>query len=146
MITFLFKFAFAATTALLVSACGQPASTDSSYSGDGENELMSPILPPTNEGEPFTVESDPRANYRLLRWTRMRNGNIEAVTRRDGPSGTSFARREIDCRTRLFRYLGEGDALDDALKDSKNIGEMTDLVSGSIADVTVTVTCARATK
>jgi len=107
-------------------------------------EAMSPSLPPTNEGTPFSVSSDSQASYRLVTWSPMPNGHIQALTRRDGPSGTSFARREIDCDGRLFRYLGEGDTREQAMRDSPNIGEMSDLVPDSIADVTVRVVCEKA--
>ena len=98
------------------------------------------------EGTPFDVPSDPRASYRLLKWSKMQNGNLEAVTVREGPSGTSFARREIDCENQTFRYLGEGDTLSEAMRDSPNIGEMSGLVEGSIAAVTVDVVCSQARK
>jgi hypothetical protein len=84
-------------------------------------------------GESVPVPSDPNASYRLLEWRAMPNGHREAVTRRDGPSGTSFSRREIDCSGRQFRYLGEGDTIEDARTDSASIGEMEDLVAGSIS-------------
>jgi len=77
-----------------------------------------------NASERIPVASDPRADHRLLNWTRMSNGNVEAVTRRDGPSGTRFARREIDCGARTFRTLGEGDTLGEALADVPSPGFM----------------------
>src|SRR6185503_14602308 len=62
-----------------------------------------------DDGVPFEVASDPNASYRLLKWSRMKNGNIEAVTVREGPYERDFARKEINCRSRTYRGLGEGE-------------------------------------
>jgi hypothetical protein len=112
--------------------------------GSAMDGFDSPALPPTAEGEPVSVPSDPGATYRLLRWSRLPNGNLEAVTRRDGSSGTSFARREIDCRAMTFRYLGEGDTLEQALADSPNPGQMGELTSQSISTYVSEFVCRKA--
>jgi hypothetical protein len=111
-----------------------------------ESLQLSPSQPDTAEGEPFDVDSDPRAHYRLLKWSPLKSGHIEAITRRDGPSGTSFTRLEIDCENRLFKVPGEGDTRDDAMRDSPNPGDWADLVPGSIKDVTVSLVCRRVGK
>lgn len=88
----------------------------------------------SREGAPIPVRSDPaRASYYLLGWQEMPNGNREALTRRDGRSGTSYARREINCRANTFRYLGEGDTRAEAEADAPNRGRMAELVPGSIS-------------
>lgn len=97
-----------------------------------------------SEGESISVPSDPGASYRLLKWSRLSNGNLEAISRRDGSSGTSFARREIDCDALTFRYLGEGDTLDEALVDSPNPGEMSALTDQSISTYVSKFTCDKA--
>lgn len=47
------------------------------------------------------------------------------------------------CDVPSFRYIGEGDTLDQADQPAPNPGEMSDLVEGSISDVAVKVACAR---
>ena len=99
-------------------------------SGDG---FDSPTLPSTTDGKVIEVASDLGVAYRLLKSKKMRNGNLEILTRRDGSSGTSFARREVDCGSMTFRYLGEGDSLAEAQQDGPNPGEMTEAMSTSIS-------------
>ncbi len=100
---------------------------------DSAEGFDSPKLPPATEGKPINVVSDPGVTYHLLESSKMPNGNLEIVTRRDGSSGTSFARREVDCDAMTFRYLGEGDSLAEAKHDSPNIGEMSEAMSTSIS-------------
>jgi hypothetical protein len=97
-------------------------------------------------GEPVPVPSDPRARYWLLDWSRMSNGNLEVLTRRSGPSGVSYARREIDCGAMTFRYLGEGDSVAEARQDSPNPGGMGELVGGSISTEVSQFVCRKAGK
>jgi hypothetical protein len=89
--------------------------------------------PTAVQGEVIAVPSDPGASYRLLSWSRLANGNLQAITRREGSSGVSYARREIDCDAMTFRYLGEGDTLAEAIGDSPNPGSMAELTPESIS-------------
>jgi hypothetical protein len=73
--------------------------------------------------QPIPVPSDPRARYEAVSVDKRRDGLVEIITRRQGPSGTSFARREVDCRQRLFRYIGEGDTLEQAKRPAPNWSE-----------------------
>lgn len=82
--------------------------------------------------QPISVPSDPRARYEALEIAPRRNGLLEIVTRRDGPSGTSFAVREVDCRGDRFRYVGEGDTLVEA-KRRTDSNRLAPLVEGSIS-------------
>ncbi|MGQ0558611.1 MAG: zinc ribbon domain-containing protein [Sphingosinicella sp.] len=68
-------------------------------------------------GEFIHVPSDPRATYRLLEWRTLPNGNRESLSRRDGPSGTYYTVREIDCGAMQFRYLGEGETISEARRN-----------------------------
>jgi hypothetical protein len=112
--------ALAAALLLVLSACG----------GDDHESRAAVEM----EGELIPVRGDPvRATYQLLSWSELPNGHRVALTRRDGRSGTSYARREIDCRGRGFRYLGEGDTRQQAEADSPNPGPMAELVPGSIS-------------
>jgi hypothetical protein len=44
-------------------------------------------------------------------------GRNLVVSRRAGPSGTSFAAREINCQNETFRYVAEGDTVEDMKKN-----------------------------
>lgn len=92
-------------------------------------------------GTPFDVPSDSKARYALLNVVKSTGGLIIATTRRDGSSGPSFARREIDCAAQTYRYIGEGDTLDQANLPAPNPGEMSELVTGLISDVSVKFAC-----
>lgn len=136
---------------LLIGRCAGGADEADSPTGKSKmdtdmstDDFGSPTLPPTTEGEAVSVPSDPSATYRLLRWSRLPNGNLEAVTRRDGSSGTSFARREIDCGAMTFRYLGEGDTLEQALANGPNPGEMAELTTQSISTYVSEFVCRKA--
>jgi hypothetical protein len=125
---------------MVIGKCAGPDETQEPLNGNVLTDtgmsvggFDSPTLPPATQGEAVSVPSDPGATYRLLRWSPLPNGNLEAVTRRDGRSGTSFARREIDCDAMTFRYLGEGNTMDEALADSPNPGQMGELTSQSIS-------------
>jgi hypothetical protein len=116
---------------LTIVACGEPWA-----------EQVRPAASP-EEGDAIPVTSDPGATYHLLRWSMMPNGNREALTRRDGPSGTSYARREIDCEARTFRYLGEGETQAEAEADAPNPGRMGELIPPSISAQVADYVCAR---
>jgi hypothetical protein len=102
----------------------------SSVSEVGKDKIVSaapasPEISPTVEAAPvlgsqdeeISVPSDSGAQYKLISWNALPNGNREAVTFRHGPSGDSYARREIDCSAMTFRYLGEGTTLSEASVD-----------------------------
>lgn len=128
------RSAFLMAASLLVTACG----------GDPQYAESPPVADIEREGEPVPVAGDPAgASYQLIRWSEMPNGHREALTRRDGSSGTSYARREIDCAGRRFRYLGEGDTRQEAEGDSPNPGELAELVSGSISSEVADFVCAK---
>ena len=92
---------------------------------------------------PVKVRSDPSATYHLLRISKLPNGNLQVLTRRVGKSGTSFARREVNCRAMTFRYLGEGDTLKQALRNAPNRGQMTEAMSTSISGEVSRFACRR---
>jgi hypothetical protein len=98
------------------------------------------------EGFAIAAPSDPNASYRILKISKMSNGNIEVISRRDGTSGTSYARREIDCNAYKYRYLGEGDALAEAEQDSSNIGNMSELTGTSASSDVANAACKKGTR
>lgn len=87
-------------------------------------------------GKPYKIESDPAATYYNLEFGG--SGALRTiVTKREGKSGTSYAKREIDCNARTFRYLGEGDTLAEAKRTKGNfpMGPLTDRsISSYVAD------------
>jgi hypothetical protein len=73
----------------------------------------------------------------------MSNGHFEVVSRRDGSSGTSYARREVDCKSNSTRYLGEGDTYAQALETSSTLDPMSRAVEGSISSEIAIQACLR---
>jgi hypothetical protein len=134
----------ALTLGATVAACSQ-SPEEKAFDTPSADEIPAPQGMPTGSaasGMPFNVPSDMNARYSLLSVTKGKGGNIVATTRREGSSGTSFARREIDCAAQTYRYIGEGDTLLEANQPVPNPGEMATLVDGSISDVTVKFACA----
>src|SRR3546814_12020848 len=64
-----------------------------------EAEERATVAEPATEGFSIPSPSDPKASYRIVKISKMPNGHLEVTNRRDGTSGTSFSRREIDCRS-----------------------------------------------
>lgn len=94
-------------------------------------------------GTEIQVPSDMRARYWMVEGQRVTATILQIITRRDGPSGRSFAFRQIDCDKREFRYLGEGDTLEEA-KVGKNFVAtgMESLVPQSISTYIADFACA----
>jgi hypothetical protein len=78
------------------------------------------------------VPTDLKAKYTVVDVKRVGGGKAEITTRRDGPSGTSYAKRLVDCGSMRFKYLGEGDTMEE-LSRSKPSPNMGPLVTGSIS-------------
>jgi hypothetical protein len=91
------------------------------------------IITPVSASNPIPVPSDPKARYSLISKKTMRNGNLEVISEREGPSGKSFSRREIDCNKMQFRYLGDGRTLQAASASSKSLDPMGPLSDRSIS-------------
>ena len=114
-------------------------SSDSTVPASGSSRPMGQ----SQLSEPFEVSSDPGVDYNLISWKKLSNGNVEATTERRGPSGTSYARREIDCAARMFRYLGEGSTLQEAQEDRSD-PDMSPLTDQSISSIAAAFICAKA--
>jgi hypothetical protein len=111
-----------------------------------EEGLDSPKLEPTTEGFAISAPSDPGASYRILKIKKRGNGNLEVLSRRDGPSGTSFARREINCKAYTYRYLGEGDTRADAEKNGSSPSSMSELTGTSASADVANAACRKGVK
>jgi hypothetical protein len=114
------------------------------YLSDEPSTTTVPLAPPAGtQGElsgEISVPSDPNSRYFALE----RGGTATMptiTTRRVGPSGTSYSRREYDCRAQTFRYLGEGDSREE-MEASQPQRDMTPLVSGSISYYVGRAACA----
>jgi len=80
--------------------------------------------------ERISVPSDSKATYDSV-LIKPINGNLLVITKRTGPSGVSFASREIDCKSSTFRYTGTGDTFNEMIAnapyhDTERMGPLTD--------------------
>lgn len=79
----------------------------------------------------LSVPSDPKAQFFVLE-----KGGSGAertiVTKRVGPSGTSYSKRLYDCKNNTVKYLGSGDSLAE-MASSEPDPKMGPIVEGSIA-------------
>jgi hypothetical protein len=90
-------------------------------------------------GPTVPVWSDPKATYTDEGSGELANGNLWIITRRDGPSGVSFSKREIDCAAETFRYMAEGDALNSmSASNDATLGQLTE---GSISTLVSDYAC-----
>lgn len=77
------------------------------------------------------VPSDPKAQFFIL--DKKNNGYERTIiTKRVGPSGTSYSKRLYDCKDNTVKYLGTGDSLAE-MESSKPDPKMGPIVQGSIA-------------
>ena len=85
------------------------------------------------------VPSDPKANYAIV----IKNiSDFKAIiSRRQGPSGTSWAVREVNCTNKSFRYIGEGDTLNEAMANLHTRDDMSPVIPGSISYYIVNAAC-----
>lgn len=111
-------------------------------SGSPLMEVDAPATPAASEdqkGARIEVWSDANAKYTDQGSGVLDNGNLWLITRRDGPSGVSYAKREIDCGAGEFRYTQEGDTLE-SMSDVKD-AEMAPLTEGSISTLVSDYAC-----
>ena len=78
------------------------------------------------------VPSDPKATCKVLNITRKPGGLVEITTERQGPSGTSYTRRLVNCTSQTFKYTGDADTLE-GLNQINAADPMGELVPGSIS-------------
>ncbi|WP_230467978.1 hypothetical protein [Biostraticola tofi] len=78
------------------------------------------------------IPTDIKAEYTVLE--KGGKGNFKAiVTKRVGPSGTSFSKRLYDCSNHTVKYLGEGDTFEE-MQSSSPHSDMAPIFDESIAD------------
>ncbi len=95
------------------------------------------------KAEKISVPSDPSASYTLLEFEVKQNMIAHITTQRDGRSGRSFSKREVDCGAYQFRYLGDGDTMAQ-MNASRPDPQLSPLVRGSISEVISSYVCRKA--
>lgn len=112
----------------------------------GKDSLITPsAVVPRVEGTPFSVPSDPNAQFYLLAQT-SEGSHAFITTKRVGTSGTTYSVREYDCAAYRVRYLGTADTRAAALSqatDPAKWGRFADVVPGAIADYVGQKACRR---
>ena len=90
---------------------------------------------------PLAVPTDTKATYTVLE-VGGKFPDRTIVTKRVGPSGTSYSKRLYNCNNSTVKYLGSGDTLADMAK-SKPDPRMGPIVPRSIADYVGKRACKR---
>jgi hypothetical protein len=80
---------------------------------------------------PLSVPSDPKARFFVLE-KGGKGAERTIVTKRVGPSGTSYSKRLYNCTNSTVKYLGSGDSLGE-MASSRADRNMAPIVQGSIA-------------
>lgn len=87
----------------------------------------------------YRIPSDPKATYEVLEKTGKGKKRI-ITTKRTGPSGASYSKREYDCELAKVRYIETGETLQE-MQSSKLDSKLTGIVDGSIASYIGGVAC-----
>ncbi|WP_040903933.1 hypothetical protein [Yokenella regensburgei] len=78
-----------------------------------------------------SVPTDTKASYTIL--DKTRNGDIATITtKREGPSGVSYSKRQYDCNAWTVKYLGDGESIEQ-MNSSAPDPNMAPIVDRSIA-------------
>lgn len=86
------------------------------------------------------VPSDPGVNYAIVVQD-YGGGTKSVVTKRDSKSGTSYSIREVNCNSETFRYMGEGDTLEEAISNLDDTQSMSPVTNGSISYYILKAAC-----
>ncbi len=93
--------------------------------------------------EQILVPSDFRATYTAVDVRQVGDRQVEIITRREGTSGISFAKRLVDCQTMRFKYLASDGETLEALNRATPDPKMSPLFPGSISDAVSQYACRR---
>ncbi|WP_371398047.1 hypothetical protein [Fretibacter rubidus] len=89
----------------------------------------------------FSVPADARAKYVVVGEVVVNAKGYAAITtERQGPSGTSYTTREVDCSRMLVRYTADADTLEEASLQNFD-SEFGPLVAGSSTDTAARYAC-----
>ena len=86
------------------------------------------------------VPSDPGVNYAIIVQD-YGGGTKSVVTKRDGKSGITYSIREVDCNFETFRYMGEGDTLEEAINNLDDTQKMSPITNGSVSYFILKAAC-----
>ena len=86
------------------------------------------------------VPSDPGVNYAIV-VKDYGGGTKSVVTKRDSKSSTSYSIREVNCNSKTFRYMGEGDTLEEAISNLDDTKSMSTVTNGSISYYILKAAC-----
>ena len=86
------------------------------------------------------VPSDPGVNYAIV-VKDYGGGTKSVVTKRDSKSSTSYSIREVNCNSKTFRYMGEGDTLEEAISNLDDTKSMSPVTNGSISYYILKAAC-----
>lgn len=97
---------------LAIAACGRGETELAQREAKAGVATASPTQTTSAPSFPrISVSSDPRPEYFLVELTGPKNARV-IVSKRIGSSGTSYAKRLVDCTNMSFKYLGEGNTLE----------------------------------
>ncbi len=89
----------------------------------------------------LAIPSDPHARYEVLA-VGIYGGHKTLLTKRNGPSGSSFSEILIDCKNQKFAYMREGETLNELMADPQMpTSGWSRLVPNSIKDYQFRYTC-----
>lgn len=72
--------------------------------------------------EAIAVTADKAAQYALVEWKQLGNGNRIALVKRSAAGSDTFSRLEFSCANRAFRPLGQGKTAEAASKPAPAVG------------------------
>ena len=92
------------------------------------------VLGETGLAKSVRVPTDPNVTYDIqILDTGTGSDAVAVLSKRVGSSGTSFALREVNCLNLTFRYMSEGDTMEQLKANIRDDAKMTQLLEGSIS-------------
>lgn len=67
---------------------------------------------PAERGATIGVPTDLKASYSVESVSKTKAGMVRIISKRIGPSGTSYSHRECNCAKSTFRYIGDGETVE----------------------------------
>lgn len=108
---------------------------------DAENQAKADNVIANGENTIIHSISNREVSYHILNRSEMSSGVFDVITKQQFQSGTvSYARRQVDCNSRMEKYLGFGDELKDVF-NPKDYEQLTTPNEGSSAWGTVQQVC-----
>lgn len=115
-----------------------PSPENRTAPGDAANASASPAVTASAERQ-IIVPSDAKAKYFVYDLAKRDDGMVEISTRREGPSGTSYTVRLVQCSPLRFATLADGETREGLVRATSP--DFSELVTGSISDVVSRYAC-----